>query len=104
MNSHTDTQVKKMKMSATVKERAFENSTLRQFSRFECVQMKTTLSNEMIDSKTARAVHRVDSASDRERNRERKREKRRRKEQKREESRDRERRDREQTVIISNEA
>ncbi len=103
MNSHTDTQVKKMKMSATAKERAFENSTLRQLSRFECVQMKTTLSNEMIDSKTTRTVHRVDPASGRGRGRERKREERGRREQRRERPRDRRRRDREQAVVTPSE-
>jgi hypothetical protein len=69
MNINIDTKVKK----TTAREKTFENSTLRQFSQFERVLMKTTMSNEMIDSKITLAVHRVDSVSDRERDRERER-------------------------------
>ncbi len=110
MNSipHTDTQVKKMsainidtqvkKISATARERAFENSTRRQSSRFERVLIETIMSDEMMNTKTALAVHRADSVSDRERDRERKRE---RKREEREERRERkrERRDREQAAL-----
>jgi hypothetical protein len=56
MKHHIDTKVMKMKR-ITAKEQAFENSTLRQFSQFERVQMKTIMSDEMIDSKTVLAVH-----------------------------------------------
>ncbi len=92
--------MKMKKISAIEKERAFENSTLRLFSRFERVQIKTTMSDEMMNTKTALAVHRADSVSDRERDRDRRR---RRKERKERRKRKRRRRDREQTVITSNE-
>ncbi len=78
-NIHTDTKVK-----ITAKEQTFNNSTLRMLSQFERVQIETTMKNKIIDSETALAIHRVDSASDRKRGREREREK----------SRGRERRDR----------
>jgi hypothetical protein len=75
------------------REQAFQDSTARESSRFERVEMKmTTRHDEMIDSKIEHAVHRADSASDRERERERKR-----KEREREE-RERGRRDRGQAV------
>ncbi len=98
MSFNTDTQMKNTQMkntqmkkiSATAKERAFENSTLRQFSQFERVLIETTTSNEM-NTKTALTVHRADSVSDRKRDRKRERERER-------EERERERRDREQAV------
>ncbi len=95
MNSifHIDTQMKKI--SATAKERAFENSTRRQSSRFERVLIKTTMSDEMMNTKTAFAVHRAGSVSDRERDRERER----RRERKKRKKRERERRDREQAAL-----
>ncbi len=89
MNSHTDTKMKKI----TANERAFENSTRRQFSQFERVQIKTTLSDETMNSKAVLAVHRADSVSNRERRRERRRDR------ERERSRGRERRGREQAVF-----
>ncbi len=65
------------------------------FSQFERVQIETTMKDEMLDSKTAFAVHRVDSVSDRERGRERERKR----------SRDRRRRDRErEQAAMSKEA
>ncbi len=67
MKHHIDTKVMKI---TTAKEQTFENSTLRALSQFERVQMKTMMSNEM-NAKTAFAVHRADSASDRERDRRR---------------------------------
>ncbi len=70
-NLHTDTEVRKI--TVTARQEAFEPSTLRQSSQFERVQMKTTMSDEM-NSETALAVHRVDSASGRRRGRERSRE------------------------------
>jgi hypothetical protein len=75
-NHHINTKVKNhhidMKMKKIIaKKQAFNNSTLRQSSQFERVQMKTTMSNEMINSKTMLAVHRADSVSSRERDRER---------------------------------
>jgi hypothetical protein len=74
------------------KEQAFQDSTAREFSRFERVEIKMTIKHdEMIDSKIEHAIHRVDSVSDRERDRER----RRRREQR---ERKRRRRDREQAV------
>ncbi len=74
------------------REQAFQDSTTRESSRFERVEMKmTTIHDEMIDSKIAHAVHRADSVSDRERRRGRKRERERRR-------RRRERRDRGQVV------
>jgi hypothetical protein len=91
MMNHIDTQMKKnVKEVSTAKERAFENSTLRQSSRFERVLIETTTSDEM-NTKTALAVHRVDTVSDRERDRERRRERERK-------ERERKRRDREQAV------
>ncbi len=94
MNVNTDTKVKKI--IVTARQQAFENSTLRQSSQFERVQMKTIMSNKMMNSKTTFAVHRVDSASGRRRDRERRRE--------RERSRDRERRDREREQAVLEEA
>ncbi len=99
MKNHTDTQRKKVidtqmkmkKVSATARERAFENSTLRQLSRFERVLIETTTSDEMMNTKTALAVHRADLASGRGRRRGREREK-------RERRKGRERREREQAV------
>jgi hypothetical protein len=73
----------------TAKEQAFENSTVRQFSQFERVQMKITLSDEM-NSETALAIHRVDSVSDRERDR--------RRDRRRDKEREREREERRQAV------
>ncbi len=79
----------KMKMTTfTAREQAFNNSTLRESSQFERVQMKTTMSNKMMNLETALAVHRADSASDR------------RRERKRERSRDRKRRDREREQTV----
>ncbi len=92
--SHIDTQVKKI--SATARERAFENSIRRQSSRFERVLIETTMSDEMMNTKTALAVHRADSASGRERDRERERRRKRREER---EKRERKRRDREQAAL-----
>jgi hypothetical protein len=77
-----------MKIS-TARKQAFENSTLRQFSQFERVKMKTALSDEM-NSETALAVHRIDSVSDRRRDRER--------DKKRDRKRERRRRERRQAV------
>jgi hypothetical protein len=68
--NHIDMKVKKV---TTARKQAFNNSTLRQFSQFERVQMKTTMSDEMMKSKTVLAVHRADSASRRERGRARQR-------------------------------
>jgi ribosomal protein L12E/L44/L45/RPP1/RPP2 len=75
MKHHIDTKVTKRLMkrftaTATAKEQAFENFTLRQFSRFERVQMKTIMSDEMMNSTAVLAVHRADSVSNRERERE----------------------------------
>jgi hypothetical protein len=64
----------KMKITFIAKEQTFNNSTLREFSQFERLQMKTTMNDEMIDSKTTLAVHQVDSVSDKRRDREQKRE------------------------------
>ncbi len=69
MNSHIDTKVRK----TTAKQRAFENSILRESSQLERVQMKTIMSDEMMNSKTMLAVYRADSVSNRERKRERER-------------------------------
>jgi hypothetical protein len=68
-----DTKVKKI--IVTARQQAFENSTFRQLSQFEHVQMKTTTTDEMkmIDSATVLAVHRADSVSGRERDRKRER-------------------------------
>ncbi len=60
------------------------------------------MSDEMMNTKTALAVHRADSVLDRERDRDRDR-KRERKEREERKRRKQERRDREQTVVISNE-
>jgi hypothetical protein len=108
MMNHTDTQMKKVidmqmkmkKVSAIARERAFENSTLRQFSRFERVLIKTTTSDKMMmNTKTTLAVHRADSASDRgRRQRRRRKEREEREERKRREKRRRRRREREQPV------
>ncbi len=89
-NLHTDTKVKKI--AVTARQQAFENSTVRQLSQFERVQMKTTMSDEMMNSKTVLAVHRADSASGRRRRRDRERER------SRERRRERKRREREQAV------
>jgi hypothetical protein len=89
MKNHTDMKMKEV--ISTAKERAFENSTLRQLSQFERVQMKTALSDDEMNSETALAVHRVDSVSGR-RRRDRERDR------KRERERERERREREQAV------
>ncbi len=76
-NLHTDMKVKNhidmKKVVSTARQQAFENSTLRQPSQFERVLMKTTLSDEMMNSKTVLAVHRADSASSRRRGRGRRR-------------------------------
>ncbi len=106
--SHIDTQVKKMsainidtqmkKISATAKERAFKNSTRRQSSRFKRMLKETTMSDEMMNTKTAFAFHRIDSVSDRERDRERERERERERREKRR-KRERERRDRRQAAL-----
>jgi hypothetical protein len=100
MKNHIDTQMKKIidtqinvKEVLTAKERAFENSTLRQFSRFERVLIETITSDEMMNTKTTFAVHRADSVSDRRRERERERERRERRRR-----RERERRKREQAI------
>jgi hypothetical protein len=82
MNLHIDTKVK----TIIARERAFENSTLRQLSQFERLQMKTAMSNEM-NSKATLVVHQADSVSDKRRDKKRDKE--------RERSRDRERRNRE---------
>jgi hypothetical protein len=65
---HTDTKVMKMKrVTATAKEQAFENSTLRAFSRFERVQIEMTLiHDEMMNSIAELTVHRANPASERE--------------------------------------
>jgi hypothetical protein len=86
MKHHIDTKVMKI---ITAKEQTFENSTLRAFSQFERVQIKTMMSNKM-NAETTLAVHRADSASDRRRDRER--------ERSRERRRERERRERKQAV------
>ncbi len=82
MMNHTDTQMKKIidtqmtvKEVSTARERAFENSTLRQPSRFERVLIETTTPDEM-NTKAALAVHRADSAPGRRRGRGRGRKKR----------------------------
>ncbi len=110
MNStpHTDTQVKKMsainidtqvkEISATARERAFENSTRRQSSRFERVLIETTMSDEIMNTKTALAVHRANSVPDRERDRERRRGRERRERKKRKE-REQKRRDRRSAAL-----
>jgi hypothetical protein len=52
------------------RKQAFQDSKTRESSRFERVEMKMTIRHdEMIDSKIKHAVHRADSASDRERGR-----------------------------------
>ncbi len=89
MNDHIDMKMKEV--TSTARKRAIENSTLRQLSEFERVQMKTMMSNEM-NSETALAVHRADSVSNKERKRDRERDK------ERERSRERERRERKQAV------
>ncbi len=66
MNFNTDTQMKEV--SATARERAFENSTLRQPSQFERVLIETTTPDEM-NTKAALAVHRADPAPGRGRGR-----------------------------------
>jgi hypothetical protein len=79
------------------REQAFQDSTAREFFRFERVEMKmTTKHDEIIDSKIEHAVHRADSVSDRRRRRERKRERERERRERR--RRKRKRRDREQAV------
>ncbi len=83
MMNHTDTQMKKKEVS-TAKERAFENSTLRQLSRFERVLIETITSDEMMNMKMTLAVHRADSVSDREREREQRRKRERRERERRE--------------------
>ncbi len=77
MNFNINMQVKTKKISATAKERTFKNSTLRLFSRFERVQIKMIMSNEMMNTKTTFVVHRVNSISDKRRDKSRKRERRR---------------------------
>ncbi len=89
MMNYTDTQMNVNEVSSTAKKRTFENSTLRQFSRFERVLIKTITSDEMLNMKTTFAVHRADSVSDRKRRRERRRERK---------KRERERRERRQAV------
>jgi hypothetical protein len=91
MKKIIDTQMN-VKEVSTARERAFENSTLRQSSRFERVLIETITSDEMMNMKTTLAVHRADSVSGRRRRRERKRER----ERKRRE--ERERRERRQAV------
>ncbi len=71
-NLHIDTKVKKI--IVTARKRAFENFTLRESSQFERVQIKTTASNQMINSKTVLIVHRADSILNRRRKRDRDRE------------------------------
>jgi hypothetical protein len=92
--NHINTQMKKIidtqmnvKEVSTAKERTFENSTLRQFSRFERVLTKTITFDEMMNIKTTLAVHRVDSVSEKEQ--ERKRERKEREKRKRQRSRER---------------
>ncbi len=65
-NLHIDTKVK----TVIARKRAFKNSTLRQLSQFERLQIKATMSNAM-NSKTTLVVHRADSVSDRKRDKER---------------------------------
>jgi uncharacterized membrane-anchored protein YhcB (DUF1043 family) len=73
------------------KKQVFQDFTTRESSQFERVEMKmTAIHDEMMNSKTALAVHRVDSVSERRRNRERKKER----------KRSRERRDRERKQAI----
>jgi hypothetical protein len=93
----------KMNVIFIAKEETFNNSILRQLSQFERVQMKTTMSDEIVNSKTVLAVHRADSVSSKERDRRRdkKRDKERDREQKR--SSVRERRDREREQAVSKE-
>jgi hypothetical protein len=98
-NLHIDTKVREI--TVTARQEAFEQSTLRQSSQFERVQMKTTMSNEM-NSETALAVHRVDSASDRKRGRRRGRERDRERDRSKRSS-DRERRGREREQATSKE-
>jgi hypothetical protein len=91
---HIDT---KMKKTTTARQQVFENSILRELSRFERVQIETTMSNEMINSKTVLAVHRADSVSSRIRRRDRERDK------ERERSSVRKRRNREREQAVSKE-
>jgi hypothetical protein len=53
--NHTDMKMKKV--ISIAKEQTFNNSTLSQLSQFERVQMKTTMSDKMMNSKTVLAVH-----------------------------------------------
>jgi hypothetical protein len=93
-------QVKNAKKNENVKnemlnrrKQAFQDFTTRESSQFKRVEMKmTAIHDEMMNSKTAFAVHQVHSVSERERDRERERE--------RERERDRERRDREREQAI----
>ncbi len=66
MKGHTD--MKMEEVTSTARERAFENSTLRQLSQFERVQVKTMMPDE-VNPETALAVHRADPAPDRGRRR-----------------------------------
>ncbi len=59
----------KMKITSTAREQAFNDSTLRQSSQFERVQVETTVMPDEVNSETALAVHRADSASGRKRDR-----------------------------------
>ncbi len=101
--NHTDTQMKKIidtqmnvkEVVSTARERAFENSTLRQSSRFERVLIETTTSDEMMNMKTTLAVYRANPASGRKRGRRRERERERKGRGRRKE---RERRERRQAV------
>jgi hypothetical protein len=106
MNFNINTQIKKVidtqmkntqmkEVSATAKKRAFENSTLRQFSQFQRVLIETTTSDEM-NTKTTLAVHRADSVSGRERERRERKKREEREKRKKREERERERREREQ--------
>jgi hypothetical protein len=81
--NHIDMKMKKVIWIA--KDQTFNNLTLLQFSQFERVQMKTTMSNKMMNSKTVLAVHRVDSASGRRRKRDKRWKRSREQEQKRRE-------------------
>ncbi len=71
-NLHTDTKVKKI--TVTARQQAFEDLTSRQFSQLKRVQMKTTMSDKMMNSETVLAVSRAHSAPNRERARDRERE------------------------------
>ncbi len=74
------------------RKQAFQDFTTRESSQFERVEVEmTTIHDEIMNSKTALAVHRADSASGRRRGRERDRE--------RERSRDRGRRGRERGQV-----